>query len=258
MSNGLVEYFGDLPDPRVRGRTDYPLIEIVFLCISAIVSGFDGWEAIEDFGHGKLDWLKKFLPYENGIPRHDTVARVMSCLSPKALQSCFVSWVQSIAKITDGEIVAIDGKQARRSYDKKNRKAAIHMVSAWACQNGVVLGQQKTDAKSNEITAIPQLLDILELKGCIVTIDAMGCQRDIAQKIRECEADYVLALKGNQSELQEMVSDFFTTAIEKNLPALSTLKQKIMIMGTGGSNQEFVILFRYPIILNTFVKTGWI
>jgi len=107
MSNGLIEYFGDLPDPRVRGRTDYPLIEIVFLCISAIVSGFDGWEAIEDFGHGKLDWLRKFLPYDSGIPRHDTVARVMSCLSPKALQSCFVSWVQSIAKITDGEIVSI-------------------------------------------------------------------------------------------------------------------------------------------------------
>ncbi|MDF1758477.1 MAG: ISAs1 family transposase, partial [Legionellaceae bacterium] len=145
---------------------------------------------IEDFGHCKLDWLRKFLPYENGIPRHDTVARLMACLSPKSLQSCFVSWVQSIAKITDGEIVAIDGKQARRSYDKKSRKAAIHMVSAWACQNGVVLGQQKTDAKSNEITSIPQLLDILELKGCIVTIDAMGCQRDIAKKIRECEKDF--------------------------------------------------------------------
>ncbi len=214
MSCSLIDHFADLPDPRVRGRTDYPLIEIVFLCISAAISGFDGWEAIEDFGHAKLGWLRKYLPYENGIPRHDTVARVMSCLSPKALQSSFVGWVQSIAKITEGEIVAIDGKQARRSYDKKNRKAAIHMVSAWACQNGVVLGQQKTDSKSNEITAIPQLLDILELKGCIVTIDAMGCQRDIAKKIRAGKADYVLALKGNQGELEEMVSDFFSTAIE--------------------------------------------
>lgn len=107
MSCSLIEHFNELPDPRVRGRTDYPLIEIVFLCISAIISGFDGWEAIEDFGHGKLDWLRKYLPYENGIPRHDTVARVMSCLSPKALQSCFVSWVQSIAKITEGEIVLL-------------------------------------------------------------------------------------------------------------------------------------------------------
>jgi len=124
MSCSLINHFNELPDPRVRGRTDYPLIEIVFLCISAIISGFDGWEAIEDFGHGKLDWLRKYLPYENGIPRHDTVARVMSCLSPKALQSCFVGWVQSIAKITEGEIVAIDGKQARGSYDKKNQKSS--------------------------------------------------------------------------------------------------------------------------------------
>ncbi len=254
MSNGLVEYFGDLPDPRVRGRTDYPLIEIVFLCISAIVSGFDGWEAIEDFGHAKLNWLKKFLPYENGIPRHDTVARVMSCLSPKALQSCFVSWVQSIAKITDGEIVAIDGKQARRSYDKKNRKAAIHMVSAWACQNGVVLGQQKTDAKSNEIKAIPKLLDILELRGCIVTIDAMGCQRDIAQKIRECEADYVLALKGNQSELQEMVSDFFTTAIEKKFAAIEYSQTEDNDYGHGRIESRICYSVPIPDYLKYFCK----
>lgn len=254
MSNGLIEYFGDLPDPRVRGRTDYPLIEIVFLCISAIVSGFDGWEAIEDFGHAKLDWLRKFLPYESGIPRHDTVARVMSCLSPKALQSCFVSWVQSIAKITDGEIVAIDGKQARRSYDKKNRKAAIHMVSAWACQNGVVLGQQKTDTKSNEITAIPQLLDILELKGCIVTIDAMGCQRDIAKKIRECEADYVLALKGNQSELQEMVSDFFTTAIQKEFSSVVHSRAEDNDYGHGRIESRTCYAVALPAYLKEFRK----
>ena len=254
MSNGIVDYFGDLPDPRVRGRTDYPLIEIIFLCISAIISGYDGWEAIEDFGHGKLTWLKKFLPYENGIPRHDTVARVMSCLSATALQSCFVSWVQSIAKITDGEIVAIDGKQARRSYDKKNRKAAIHMVSAWACQNGVVLGQQKTDAKSNEITAIPQLLDILELKGCIVTIDAMGCQRDIAQKIRECDADYVFALKGNQSELHEMVSDFFTMAIEKKFAAVEHSRTEDNDYGHGRIESRICYSVPLPDYLKHFNK----
>lgn len=122
-----------------------------------------------------------------------------------------MSWVQSIADITEGEIIAIDGKQARRSYDTKNRKASIHMVSAWACQNGVVLGQQKTDEKSNEITAIPQLLELLEIKGCIVTIDAIGCQKDITTKIRECCADYVLALKGNQGKLLEMVNDINLT-----------------------------------------------
>lgn len=216
MSSGIIEHFSALSDPRVRGRTDYPLIEIIFLTISAVVSGFDGWEAIEDFGVAKLAWLKKYLPFTQGIPRHDTIARVVSALSPEGIQSCFVSWVQSIAKITDGEIVAIDGKQARRSYDKKNRKAALHMVSAWACQNGVVLGQQKTDSKSNEITAIPQLLDILEVKGCIVTLDAMGCQRAIAQKIRDKKADYILALKGNQSDLQEATKDFFETAFKKD------------------------------------------
>lgn len=205
MNSELIEHFRLLRDPRVRGRTSYPLMEIVFLCISAVISGFDGWEAIEDFGLGKLAWLRKFFPYEEGIPRHDTIARVVSCLSPQGFQSCFVYWVQSIAHITEGEIIAIDGKQARRSYDTRNRKAALHMVSALACQNGLVLGQQKTDCKSNEITAIPQLLDILELKGCIVTIDALGCQRDIAKKIREGKADYVLALKGNQGELEEMV-----------------------------------------------------
>jgi predicted transposase YbfD/YdcC len=257
MSNSLIDYFGDLPDPRVRGRTDYPLIEIIFLSISAIISGFDGWEAIEDFGHGKLDWLRKFLPYENGIPRHDTIARVMSCLSPKALQSCFVSWVQSIAKITDGEIVAIDGKQARHSYDTKNRKAAIHMVSAWACQNGVVLGQQKTDAKSNEITAIPQLLDILELNGCIVTIDAMGCQRDIAKKIREGGADYVLALKGNQSELQEMVSDFLSTAIEKKFSSIEYSQVEDNDYGHGRIESRTCYAVPLPDYLKEF-RNDWV
>jgi len=233
MSSCLIDHFKALPDPRVRGRTDYPHIEIIFLCISAVTSGYDGWEAIEDFGHGKLDWLIKFLPYENGTPRHDTIARVMSCLSPDALQSCFVNWVQSIAEITEGEVVAIDGKQARRSYDKKNRKAALHMVSAWACQNGVVLGQQKAADKSNEITAIPQLLEVLELKGCIITIDAMGCQRNIASKIRECGADYVLALKGNQGELQEMVSDFFTAAINKDFENIDYSEDKDDDYGHG-------------------------
>lgn len=252
MSSSLIEHFAPLPDPRVRGRTDYPLIEIVFLCISAIISGFDGWEAIEDFGCGKLDWLRKFLPYEHGIPCHDTIARVMSCLSPKALQSCFISWVQSIAQITDGEIVAIDGKQARRSYDKKNRKSAIHMVSAWACQNGVVLGQQKTDTKSNEITAIPQLLDLLELKGCIVTIDAMGCQRDIAKKIRACGADYVLALKGNQSKLQDMVSDFFSTAIEKNFTAVEHCRTEATDYGHGRIESRICYSVPLPEYLNDF------
>jgi predicted transposase YbfD/YdcC len=254
MSANLLEHFGSLPDPRVQGRTDYPLLEIIFLCISAIISGFDGWEAIEDFGVGKLTWLRKFLPYEQGIPRHDTIARVMSCLCPHALQACFVGWVQSVAQLTEGEIVAIDGKQARRSYDKGSRKAAIHMVSAWACQNGIVLGQQKTDCKSNEITAIPELLDILALKGCIVTIDAMGCQRDIAKQIRESEADYVLALKGNQGELHELVSDFFTTALEKKFINIQYSHCEDNDYGHGRIDSRQCYAVSLPAYLNDFTS----
>jgi len=213
MTNSFADCFSDMPDHRVIGRSDYPLIEILFLCISAIVSGMEGWEDIEDFGNSKVNWLRKFFPYENGIPKHDTIARVMSVISPKAIQERFVKWVQCVANLTEGEIIAIDGKQACRSYDKRNRKSAIHMVSAWACGNGIVLGQQKTEDKSNEITAIPKLLELLEIKGCIITIDAMGCQKDIAKKIKEKGADYVLSLKGNKGKLNDAVRDFFETAI---------------------------------------------
>jgi|TARA_B100001964_G_scaffold197823_1_gene223087 predicted transposase YbfD/YdcC len=216
MTSPFIEHFSNLSDPRVTGRTDYPLLEIVFLCISAVVSGFDGWESIEDFGHSKLEWLRQFLDYKNGIPKHDTIARVISCLSATGLQRCFIDWVQDIAKITDGEVIAIDGKTARRSHDKKSRKAAIHMVSAWACQNGVVLGQHKTEDKSNEITAIPKLLNLLEIKGCIITIDAMGTQKEIAKLIQEKDADYVLALKGNQGTLCEMTTDYFETSFKND------------------------------------------
>ena len=156
---------------------------------------------------------KKVFPYENGIPKHDTIARVMSVISPKALQERFVKWVKCVSDLTKSEIIAIDGKQARRSYDKRNRKSAIHMVSAWACGNGIVLGQQKNENKSNETTAIPKLLELLEIKGCIITIDAMGCQKDIAQTIKAKGADYVLSLKGNQGKLHDSVRDFFETAI---------------------------------------------
>ena len=216
MSVNFISCFSKLDDTRVQGRTFYPLIEILFLCICGILSVAEGWEAIEDFGIAKLDWLRQYLAYANGIPRHDTIARVIARISPKALQSCFVDWMKSVVQLTEGEIVAIDGKQARRSYDKRSRKNALHMVSAWACTNGVVLGQEKTQDKSNEITAIPALLTLLELKGCIVTIDAMGCQKAIAEKIVDGGADYVLALKGNQSHLQ--VNRYARERFRQSLP----------------------------------------
>jgi predicted transposase YbfD/YdcC len=212
MDNQLLNHFSSLPDPRVERTKRYPLNEIILLIISAALSGFEGWKQIKDFGEIKLEWLRKFLPYKQGIPVDDTIARVMYKLDTKAFQSCFISWMQSVVEATDGDVIAIDGKTLRRSHDKASGKSAIHMVSAWSCANSVVLGQEKTSEKSNEITAIPELLNVLELKGCIVSIDAMGCQTAIAEQIVQHKADYILALKGNQGHLHEEVKDFFKIA----------------------------------------------
>lgn len=214
MDHDLIKCFADLPDPRVDRTKRYPLIELIFLIIAGSISGCEGWKQIKDFGELKLSWLRKFLPYKEGIPVDDTLARVMRKLDTKAFQSCFISWMQGVSERTEGDIVAIDGKTLRRSYDTQDSKSAIHLVSAWSSVNGVVLGQEKTAEKSNEITAIPALLEVLELKGCIVTIDAMGCQTGIAQKIIEKKADYILALKGNQSSLYRDVKDFFELSLE--------------------------------------------
>jgi len=184
-------------------------MDIIFLSICAVLCGAEGWEEIEDFGQARLDWLRRYFPFEHGIPKHDTIARVLSRLDPAALQNSFISWVSAASKLTEGEVVAIDGKTVRRSFQTGNRKSAIHMVSAWACQNNIVLGQRKVNEKSNEITAIPALLELLELKGCIVTIDAMGCQTAIADSIVKQGADYVLALKGNQGDLSREVKQLF-------------------------------------------------
>ena len=170
-------------------------MDIVFLSVCAVLSGADGWEAIEEFGEAKLSWLQRYVPLANGIPRHDTVARVMSRLDPDAVQRCFIGWMQAVVAATTGQVVAIDGKTLRRSFDRATRKSALHMVCAWGCANGVVLGQVRTAEKSNEITAIPGLLDLLDIRGCIVTIDAMGCQKAMVEKIREKRGHYVLAVK---------------------------------------------------------------
>lgn len=215
MTASLMKHFSTLPDPRVERTKRYPLIEIILLIIAATVSGCEGWKQIKDFGDVKLDWLKQYLPYENGIPVDDTIARVMRKLNTKAFQERFINWMKSVSTLTDGDVVAIDGKTLRRSFDAQNSKAAIHMVSAWSSANGVVLGQEKTAEKSNEITAIPALLEVLELKGCIVTIDAIGCQTNIAHLIIKKKADYVLALKGNQGNLHNEVKTFFDIALKE-------------------------------------------
>ena len=221
MAGSLIDHFSQLDDPRIDRHKQHELVDIIVLCVCAVVGGAEGWEAIEEFGNAKLTWLRKYVPLANGIPAHDTIARVLSRVSSKGLQECFLNWVQSVTEMTDGEIVAIDGKTLRHSYDRFSRKQAIHMVSAWASANGVVLGQVKTSEKSNEITAIPKLLEVLELKGCIVTLDAMGCQRKIAEQIIEKGGDYALAVKGNQDGLYDDVLQFMEEALESDFEGIN-------------------------------------
>ncbi len=211
-SSSLLEHFRNLADPRAEHLVDHRLLDIIGLTICAVVCGADTWVDIENYGRCKQEWLKEFLPLANGIPSHDTIGRLFAAIDPDALQECFLSWVKAIAQVSQGEVIAIDGKTIRHSYDQAAGQGAIHMVSAWATQNRLVLGQVKVDEKSNEITAIPQLLKVLALNGCIVTIDAMGAQTEIAQQIVEQGGDYILSLKGNQGNLHEDVQQLFDWA----------------------------------------------
>jgi len=210
----ISDHFASLKDPRTPDKIEHLLIDIVTIAICAVICGADGFIEIADYGKAKYDWFKGFLKLPNGIPSHDTFGRVFSLISPNEFQRCFQNWIQTVATLTSGEVVAIDGKCLRRSHDRSSGKAAIHMVSAWASRNRVTIGQVKTDEKSNEITAIPELLSLLELKGCIVTIDAMGCQTKIASAIVDKGADYVLALKDNQGNLSEDVKKYFEEAVQ--------------------------------------------
>ena len=207
----LLDHLSVISDPRIEKKCTHKLEDIIAITICAVICGADDWNAIESFGKAKNDWFSAFLDLPNGIPSHDTFRRLFSIMSPTVFQEFFTGWVNSVADKVGG-VVAIDGKTVRRSHDKGVGKKAIHMVSAWSSDNNLVLGQVKTDEKSNEITAIPELLQTLSLKGCIVTIDAMGCQKNIAKKIIDGGGDYVLALKGNQSTLSEQVESFFEKA----------------------------------------------
>jgi predicted transposase YbfD/YdcC len=211
--NSPLKHFADLRDPRVERTREHLLEEILLITIAAVLSGCNGWNEIEGYARSKHAWFKVFLTLPGGIPSHDTFNRVFSALDPEELEKGFVAWVSSIAKLTAGEVVAIDGKTLRGASEpsKKgpDKKAIVHMVSAWANTNSLVLGQRRVDEKSNEITAIPKLLDALELSGTVVTIDAMGCQRAVAEKIVDKKADYILAVKENQGHLLEELKDSF-------------------------------------------------
>ena len=211
-SQVFSHYFSKMKDPRRtnKGHHLYPFEEILFLCISAVISGMDDWTSITMFGRLKLPWLRQYLPYKHGIPSHDVLGKVFAVLDPVQFSACFRDWVNSMAEFTGGEVVAIDGKTICGSADKTSGKSALHVVSAYASGNRLCLGQEVVSEKSNEITAIPALLKLLTVKDCIVTIDAMGCQKNIAGAIIEKEANYILMVKDNQQELKKQVEKVFT------------------------------------------------
>jgi predicted transposase YbfD/YdcC len=214
--SSLTAHYSSLEDPRIDRTKLHELRDILVIAICGVICGADGWVSIEQFGNAKLDWLRTILELPNGIPSHDTFGRVFARLDPEQFQHCFMSWVQAISEVTEGEVLAVDGKTLRRSKDGTLGKDAIHMVSAWASANRLTLTQKKVDDKSNEITAIPALLELLELKGCIVTTDALGCQTEIASTVIEGEGDYVLPVKNNQKTLRQDIESLFDYAHEED------------------------------------------
>jgi predicted transposase YbfD/YdcC len=210
----ISQYFEGLQDPRIERTKRHQLIDIVTIALWGIICGADNWVEIAEWGQAKEEWLRSFLELPNGIPSHDTFSDVFARINPGEFQGCFVAWVRAVYELTQGEVIAIDGKTLCGSADKPLGKGAIHMVSAWASDNHLVLGQVKVDDKSNEITAIPELLKILDIAGCTVTIDAMGCQTEIAQAIVDAKADYVLSVKKNQGRLYEDIQDLFAGAAQ--------------------------------------------
>lgn len=214
ISARIADHFAELTDPR-RRKVTYPLINIVTIAVCAVICGADDFVAIADYGRKKRKWLSQFLDLTSGIPSHDRFNAVLGAIKPAEFEKCLLSWITDLHEISDGQVVAIDGKTLRRSFDTATGKSAIHMVSAWATANQISLGQVVTEAKSNEITAIPKLLEILEISGCLVTIDAMGCQTKIAQAIVDAGADYVLAVKDNQRTLYQAIRWFFFTQLAR-------------------------------------------
>jgi predicted transposase YbfD/YdcC len=235
----IAEHFSDIDDPRIERSKLHKLPDIMTIAICAVICGADTWEDIELFGDSKYKWFKEFLELPNGIPSHDTFSRVFSLINPQQFQQCFVNWVQSIKKLTNGELISIDGKTLRHSFDTKNDKGAIHMVSAWMASQRLVLGQVKVNEKSNEITAIPELLKVLCLKGCIVTIDAMGCQREIVKQIVEQDGDYVINLKKNQGSLYERVDELFKQAIKSKFQGFEHDELRLTEQGHGRNETRF-------------------
>lgn len=242
----IREHFRDLKDPRIERTKLHSLLDIITVALCAVIAGAEGWTGIAEFGRCKHDWLKTFLALPNGIPCPDTFRRVLSRLNPKEFQRCCVEWLTALGEASVGEasvmkLVHIDGKTARRSFDRAKGCSPLHVVSAWASEQRLFLGQEAVDEKSNEITAIPRLLEMLTLAGAIVTIDAMGCQKEIARQIREAGADYVLALKGNQETIHERVQDYFNAIEEHEAQGVTFRCHSTLERGHGRTERRVCI-----------------
>ena len=228
----IQDHFADLTDPR-RRKVVHPLVNIVTIAVCAVLCGADDFVSIAGWARQKRGWLAKILDLSAGIPSHDRFNAVLGSLKPAEFEKCLLSWITKLHEVTAGQVVAIDGKTLRRSFDKASNKSAIHMVSAWATANHLTLGQVVVDAKSNEITAIPKLLKILEISGCIVTIDAMGCQTAIAEAIVAGKADYVLAVKENQPTLHEGIEAYFIDQMEEDFARVKVSRHETRERGHG-------------------------
>lgn len=212
LATGFWKHFATVKDPRIERTKAHNLLDIIAIALLAVLSGAEGWEEIETYGEAKKEWLKEFLELPNGIPSHDTFSRVFARIDPKEFHESFSSWLKTVTKKLGVEVVAIDGKTVKGSYDREAKKKALHLVSAWSSSHRLVLGQQKVKNKSNEITAIPELLEMLSIEGAVLTLDAMGCQKEIASLIVQKKADYILCLKANHKGMYRRVFDWFQVA----------------------------------------------
>ena len=253
----IGEHFSNVEDPRIERTKLHKLIDILTIAICAVICGADNWEEIQLFGEAKEEWFRTIIELPNGIPSHDTFWRVFARIDPEQFQNSFISWINNVSEVTEGQVIAVDGKILRRSHDKALGRGAIDMVSAWATENHLVLGQVKVDDKSNEITAIPKLLQILEVSGCIITIDAMGCQKNIADTIIKRDADYVLSLKENQERLYEDVIILFDDLEASNFKAYPYSTYRTVDKDHGRLETRTCYVISEPEILRNLRNSEW-
>ena len=245
VSAKIQVHFATLPDPR-RRKVTHPLINFIVIAICAVICGADDYVAIADFGLMKRRWFRKILDLRAGIPSHDRFNAIFSMLSPAEFERCLLSWIQALHEATEGQVIAIDGKTLRGSFDKASNKSAIHMISAWASANSISLGQLVVDAKSNEITAIPKLLDRMQLKGATVTIDAAGCQTEIARRIVDAGGHYVLNVKGNQGALRDGIKTFFAEILDGKMPTVPVRHRRSTNKGHGRKESRWHYVCSVP------------